>query len=46
MPPSWTFGPTFGMVAQGRTREDILADYAHLEAEDVVQALAYAATAG
>jgi uncharacterized protein (DUF433 family) len=38
-----TVGLIVGMVAQGRTKNDILADYPYLEAEDVDQALAYAA---
>jgi uncharacterized protein (DUF433 family) len=32
-----------GLVADGASREEILADYPDLEAEDIRQALAYAA---
>jgi uncharacterized protein (DUF433 family) len=32
-----------GQVAHGATQEEILADYPDLEAEDIHQALAYAA---
>src|SRR5438105_15701348 len=34
-----------GMVADGMTREEILADYPDLEAEDIEEALRYAAEA-
>lgn len=34
-----------GLVAEGRTTDQILADYPDLEAEDIRQALAYAAEA-
>ena len=32
-----------GLVAEGHTPADILADYPYLEAEDIAEALAYAA---
>ena len=38
-----TVGTIVGLVAAGRTREEILAAYPYLEAEDIRQALAYAA---
>ena len=38
-----TVGTIVGLVAVGRTREDILRLYPYLEVEDVSQALAYAA---
>ena len=38
-----TVGLIVGMVAAGRTREEILSAYPYLEAEDISQALAYAA---
>jgi uncharacterized protein (DUF433 family) len=38
-----TVGTVVGLVASGRTREDILDLYPYLEAEDITEALAYAA---
>jgi uncharacterized protein (DUF433 family) len=38
-----TVGTIVGLVAAGRTREEILVAYPYLEAEDIRQALAYAA---
>jgi uncharacterized protein (DUF433 family) len=38
-----TVGLIIGMLAAGRTLEDILTSYPYLEAEDISQALAYAA---
>jgi uncharacterized protein (DUF433 family) len=38
-----TVGTIIGLLAAGHTREDILAAYPYLEAEDIDQALAYAA---
>jgi uncharacterized protein (DUF433 family) len=38
-----TVGTVVGLVADGRTRDEILAEYPYLEAEDVAQALSYAA---
>ena len=38
-----TVGTLVGLVAAGRTRDEILKLYPYLEAEDVAQALAYAA---
>jgi len=38
-----TVGTIVGMVASGRTREDILHLYPYLENEDIAEALAYAA---
>jgi uncharacterized protein (DUF433 family) len=38
-----TVGTVVGLVAAGRTREEILREYPYLEAEDIVQALSYAA---
>ena len=38
-----TVGLIVGMLAANRTREEILKAYPHLEAEDIAQALAYAA---
>ena len=38
-----TVGLIVGMLAAGRTREEILTAYPYLEAEDISQALAYAA---
>jgi uncharacterized protein (DUF433 family) len=32
-----------GLIASGATREEILADYPYLEAEDITAALSYAA---
>lgn len=38
-----TVGAIVGLFAEGRTEEEILAAYPYLEAEDLKQALAYAA---
>ena len=38
-----TVGTVVGLVAAGRTREEILREYPYLEAEDVMEALSYAA---
>jgi uncharacterized protein (DUF433 family) len=38
-----TVGTVVGLVAAGRTREEILALYPYLEREDIAQALSYAA---
>lgn len=38
-----TVGLIVGMVAAGRSKEEILALYPYLEAEDIKQALSYAA---
>lgn len=38
-----TVGMIVGQIGAGRTIEQILADYAYLEREDVLQALRYAA---
>lgn len=38
-----TVGMIVGLVASGHTKEDILKLYPYLEAEDIDQALAYAA---
>jgi uncharacterized protein (DUF433 family) len=38
-----TVGTTVGLVAAGRTREEILREYPYLEAEDIAEALSYAA---
>ncbi len=38
-----TVGTIVGLVAAGRTREDILGRYPYLEEEDIHQALTYAA---
>jgi uncharacterized protein (DUF433 family) len=38
-----TAGMIVGLLAAGRTREEILKAYPYLEAEDIDQALAYAA---
>ena len=37
-----TVGTVIGLLASGRTREEILKSYPYLEPEDVDQALAYA----
>ena len=37
-----TVGMLVGLIAAGRTRDEILKLYPYLEAEDVAQALAYA----
>ena len=38
-----TVGTVVGLVAAGRTREEILREYPYLEAEDIAEALSYAA---
>lgn len=38
-----TVGTVVGLVAAGRTQEEILSDYPYLEAEDIAEALSYAA---
>ena len=38
-----TVGTVIGLLAAGRTREEILKAYPYLEPEDIDQALAYAA---
>jgi uncharacterized protein (DUF433 family) len=38
-----TVGTIVGLVASGHSREDILAMYPYLEADDISEALAYAA---
>ena len=38
-----TVGSVVGLVAAGRTRDEILREYPYLEAEDIVEALSYAA---
>lgn len=38
-----TVGMVLGQLAGGRTIDDVLADYPHLEREDVLAALEYAA---
>lgn len=38
-----TVGTIVGLVATGKTVEDILAEYSYLEREDVLEALSYAA---
>jgi uncharacterized protein (DUF433 family) len=38
-----TVGMVVGLLAAGRSREEILAAYPYLEAEDIDQALVYAA---
>ncbi|MEQ8847441.1 DUF433 domain-containing protein [Botrimarina sp.] len=38
-----TVGMILGLLAAGRSHEEILAAYPYLEAEDIKQALAYAA---
>jgi uncharacterized protein (DUF433 family) len=38
-----TVGTIVGLLAAGRSRDEILQAYAYLEAEDIDQALAYAA---
>jgi uncharacterized protein (DUF433 family) len=37
-----TVGMTVGLIATGKTIEDVLAAYPYLEREDVLEALAYA----
>jgi len=38
-----TVGTVVGLVAAGRTRDEILRDYPYLEAADITEALSYAA---
>lgn len=38
-----TVGTVVGLVAAGRTRDEILREYPYLEAEDLAEALSYAA---
>jgi uncharacterized protein (DUF433 family) len=38
-----TVGTIVGLVASGKTVDDVLADYPYLEREDILQALSYAA---
>ena len=38
-----TVGTVVGLAAAGRTRDEILREYSCLEAEDIVEALSYAA---
>ena len=38
-----TVGMIVGLVAAGRTHEEILREYPYLEAEDIAEALSYAA---
>jgi uncharacterized protein (DUF433 family) len=38
-----TVGTVVRLVGAGRTREEILCEYSYLEAEDIVEALSYAA---
>lgn len=38
-----TVGMIVGMIAAGRSVEDILADYPYLQRDDILQALRYAA---
>lgn len=38
-----TVGTIVGLIASDATREEILADYPYLEAEDITAALSYAA---
>jgi uncharacterized protein (DUF433 family) len=38
-----TVGTIVGLIASGATRDEILADYPYLEAEDITAALSYAA---
>lgn len=38
-----TVGTVIGLLAAGRSRDDILKAYPYLEAEDIDQSLAYAA---
>lgn len=38
-----TVGTVVGLLAGGRSRDEILKAYPYLEAEDITQALAYAA---
>ena len=38
-----TVGTIVGLVAAGRTRDEILREYPYLEADDIAEALSYAA---
>ena len=38
-----TVGAIVGLVASGKTVDEVLADYPHLEREDILEALSYAA---
>ena len=38
-----TVGTIVGLIASGASREEILADYPYLEADDITAALSYAA---
>ncbi|MBM4275450.1 MAG: DUF433 domain-containing protein [Deltaproteobacteria bacterium] len=38
-----TVGTIVGLIASGKTIDEVLSDYPYLEREDVLQALAYAA---
>jgi uncharacterized protein (DUF433 family) len=38
-----TVGAVVGLIASGKTIEEVLAEYPYLEREDVLQALSYAA---
>jgi uncharacterized protein (DUF433 family) len=38
-----TVGTIVGLVAAGRTRDEILREYPYMEAEDIAEALSYAA---
>lgn len=38
-----TVGTIVGLVASGKTIEELLADYPYLEREDILEALSYAA---
>ena len=38
-----TVGTVVGLVAAGRTRDEILREYPYLEAEDIAEALSYSA---
>jgi uncharacterized protein (DUF433 family) len=38
-----TVGTVVGLVATGRTRDEILREYPYLEPEDIAEALSYAA---
>ena len=37
-----TVGTVVGLVAAGRSREEILREYPYLEADDIAEALSYA----
>jgi uncharacterized protein (DUF433 family) len=38
-----TVGTVVGLIASGKTVDEVLADYPYLEREDVLEALSYAA---